>query len=96
MESVDALGLESGFPECREDAVDVLGAVGLDRDAERHRVGVVAGCLELVVIKLNDVGALLGKQGGHLDELARSIRQLDLEAAPPAPQPRPSTFQPSR
>ena len=35
--------------------------------------------LELVVIKLNDVGALLGKQGGHLDELARSIRQLDLE-----------------
>lgn len=49
----------------------MLGAVGLDRDAERHRVGVVAGCLELVVIKLNDVGALLGKQGGHLDELAR-------------------------
>ena len=39
----------------------------------------MAGCLELVVIKLNDVGALLGKQGGHLDELTRSIRQLDLE-----------------
>ena len=57
----------------------MIGAIGLNRDTKRHRVGVVARCLELVVIKLNDVGALLGEQCSHLDQLARGIRQLDLE-----------------
>lgn len=74
LESVDTLGLESGFPERHEDAVDVFGVVGLDRGAERHRVGVMTGYLKLIVIELNDAGTLLDKQGGYLDELVQSTR----------------------
>ncbi len=41
--------------------------------------------------------AVLVHRDAHLRAIpAALIRQLDLEAAPPAPQPRPSTFQPSR
>ena len=47
----------------------MVRAVGLDRDTKRYRVGVMAGGLELIVIQLDDVGALLGKQRGHLDQL---------------------------
>ena len=57
----------------------MVRAVGFDRDPKRYRVGVMAGGLELIVIQLDDVGALLGKQRGHLDQLARGIRQLDLK-----------------
>ena len=44
----------------------MVRAVGFDRDTKRYRVGVMAGGLELIVIQLDDVGALLGKQRGHL------------------------------
>jgi ribosomal protein S28E/S33 len=45
------LGWKPASPHRHEDAVDVLGAVGLDGHTESHRVRVMAGRLELVVIK---------------------------------------------
>ena len=57
----------------------MVGAVGLHGDAKRDGVRVDAAGLELVVVQCDDVRALLRQDGGHLDELARGVRQLDLE-----------------
>ena len=77
--SEDLLRIVAFAAQRLENLRNVIGAVRLDRDFQHHLVGVVRIGLELVVRKLDDVGAQIREDTGDVDELARHIRKFHRE-----------------
>ena len=77
--SVDFLDFVAVGVERLDDLLDVLLVVRLDRDRQ-HDLLEAVGDLRLVVVELDDIGILFGKDARDVEQLARLVRQLDGEA----------------